>query len=206
MNKIKLKEYIKIIKNNNKIYVVNDEVLSFPYKKSIENLLLTLQNGIEQNNISKKVNISEADLNFIIKKLYEIDALIVDWRNNESMGIHSKQLYFWEQFNCNPLSIQKKLSQKSIVIIGLGGLGGQVFQNLISAGVKNFILIDHDSVNIDNLNRQYIYNTDSVTHKKVDEAKKYAHSIDNTINITTHPVKLNNSEHLKEIISKNQCI
>ena len=48
---------------------------------------------------------------------------------------------------------QKKLAQAKVGIVGLGGIGLQVAQNLAYMGVKDWVLIDDDIVEYSNLNR-----------------------------------------------------
>lgn len=48
---------------------------------------------------------------------------------------------------------QSLLRTLRIAIVGLGGIGSQVFQNLLHLGVRDFVLIDHDRVERSNLSR-----------------------------------------------------
>lgn len=48
---------------------------------------------------------------------------------------------------------QARLVQSEVAIVGLGGLGSHVAQSLAYLGVKSFVLIDDDTVDITNLNR-----------------------------------------------------
>lgn len=58
------------------------------------------------------------------------------------------------------------LSAKHVAIFGLGGVGGYVAEALVRSGIGKFDLIDHDKVDITNLNRQII-----ATHKTVGRDK-----------------------------------
>ena len=51
---------------------------------------------------------------------------------------------------------QKKIENISVAIVGLGGLGGYVLENLVRLGVRNFNLIDKDVFDPSNLNRQIL--------------------------------------------------
>ena len=42
----------------------------------------------------------------------------------------------------------------SVMVIGIGGVGGYVVEGLIRSGIKNIILVDFDTVDITNKNRQ----------------------------------------------------
>lgn len=58
------------------------------------------------------------------------------------------------------------LSAKHVAIFGLGGVGGYVAEALVRSGIGKFDLIDHDKVDITNLNRQII-----ATHKTIGRDK-----------------------------------
>ena len=50
----------------------------------------------------------------------------------------------------------EKLRSSYVAIFGVGGVGGYVAEALARAGIEKFDLIDNDTVNITNVNRQII--------------------------------------------------
>lgn len=64
------------------------------------------------------------------------------------------------------------ISSKTILIIGVGGVGGSLFEILVRSGFKNFILIDPDIYDSTNLNRQLGSNKFNIGSLKVEELKK----------------------------------
>lgn len=75
-----------------------------------------------------------------------------------------------EQFSRTALILGENtintLSTKHIAIFGLGGVGGYVAEALVRSGIGKFDLIDHDKIDITNLNRQII-----ATHKTIGRDK-----------------------------------
>ncbi len=69
---------------------------------------------------------------------------------------------------------QQRLLQSRVLIVGLGGLGAPVAMYLAAAGVGTLVLADHDHVDVTNLQRQIIHQTDNVGQAKVSSA---AHSV-----------------------------
>ncbi len=57
------------------------------------------------------------------------------------------------------------------MILGVGGLGCAVSLALARLGVKKMIMIDKDTVDISNLNRQVLFSWDDVGKPKVEIAK-----------------------------------
>jgi sulfur-carrier protein adenylyltransferase/sulfurtransferase len=67
---------------------------------------------------------------------------------------------------------QRKLKASSALIIGTGGLGSPVALYLAAAGVGRIGLVDYDTVDATNLQRQVIHGTDTVGQLKVESARQ----------------------------------
>jgi len=61
-----------------------------------------------------------------------------------------------------------KLADKTILIIGVGGVGGYVVESLVRAGIGHLILVDYDTIDITNINRQIIALHSNIGKKKVE--------------------------------------
>lgn len=66
----------------------------------------------------------------------------------------------------------EKLNNAKVAIFGIGGVGSFVVEGLVRAGVQNFILVDNDTVDLTNLNRQIIATHKTIGKAKVDVAKE----------------------------------
>ncbi len=67
---------------------------------------------------------------------------------------------------------QKKLSSAKVLIIGMGGLGCPAAQYLAASGVGTLGLVDHDNVELSNLQRQILFGEDDLGHNKAIVAEK----------------------------------
>ena len=65
---------------------------------------------------------------------------------------------------------QQKLLESRVLLIGLGGLGSPVLQYLAASGVGQLILVDHDVVELSNVQRQICHGTQDVGKTKVQSA------------------------------------
>jgi len=65
---------------------------------------------------------------------------------------------------------QQALVDASVVIIGLGGLGAPAALYLAAAGIGRLVLVDHDAVELSNLQRQIIHQQSDIGKRKVDSA------------------------------------
>ena len=61
-----------------------------------------------------------------------------------------------------------KIINKTILIIGLGGVGSYALETLVRTGIKKIIIVDGDIVDISNLNRQLMTLTTNVGLNKTD--------------------------------------
>lgn len=85
---------------------------------------------------------------------------------------------------------QEKLLQSKVLIIGVGGLGSAILPYLVAAGVGEIGIIDDDTIDVSNLQRQVIYNTNSVGKSKVVQAKEMALALNPCIKINAISQKL----------------
>ena len=100
---------------------------------------------------------------------------------------------------------QKKIISSKVLIIGVGGLGCSIAENLTRAGVGNIGIVDNDNVSLSNLHRQSLYETSDVGKSKVLIAKKKLNKINSNTKVNTYNLRLNNSNS-KKIINKYDYI
>lgn len=88
---------------------------------------------------------------------------------------------------------QLRLLQSRAAIIGAGGLGSPVALYLAAAGVGHINIVDGDCVDVSNLQRQIIHNTNDVSRQKVVSASEKLNAINPDVEVTPIPVKLDAS-------------
>lgn len=88
------------------------------------------------------------------------------------------------------ISGQKKILRSKVLIIGIGGLGCPLITYLAASGVGSIGIVDHDKVELSNLNRQTLFNTNDIGKYKVDQAKKKINKINNKINVKAFRKKI----------------
>lgn len=74
----------------------------------------------------------------------------------------------------------KLLESKTVLIIGLGGVGGHALESIARSGIGQVIIVDNDIVDITNLNRQLISTKFNIGQNKVDVAEFRINEISNT--------------------------
>jgi molybdopterin/thiamine biosynthesis adenylyltransferase len=85
---------------------------------------------------------------------------------------------------------QEKLLAARVLIIGLGGLGSPVAMYLAASGVGELVLVDHDQVDLTNLQRQIVHTTGGVGRDKTESAAQTLRSLNPDTRITAINRKL----------------
>jgi adenylyltransferase/sulfurtransferase len=91
------------------------------------------------------------------------------------------------------LAGQEKLANARVLCIGAGGLGSPVIAYLAAAGVGRLGIVDDDTVDLTNLQRQVLYATADVGASKAHTAAARAHALNPQIAIDAYPVRLDAS-------------
>jgi adenylyltransferase/sulfurtransferase len=85
---------------------------------------------------------------------------------------------------------QRKLMEAKVLVIGAGGLGSPTAMYLAAAGVGTLGVVDFDRVELSNLQRQLLHDTDDVGRHKVDSARERLQSLNPNVNVVAHDILL----------------
>jgi adenylyltransferase/sulfurtransferase len=97
------------------------------------------------------------------------------------------------------LAGQKKIRSTSVLCIGAGGLGSPIAMYLAAAGIGKLGLVDFDSVELSNLQRQIIHGTEDIGRPKTQSASETIHRINPHVQVALHHARIT-SENAFEII------
>lgn len=92
-----------------------------------------------------------------------------------------------------------RLQTTSVLIVGIGGVGGYALESLVRSGIINISIIDGDKIEISNLNRQIITDNGNIGLSKVKAAEKRMKNINPEINLNIFDKPLN-EENIDEIL------
>jgi adenylyltransferase/sulfurtransferase len=91
---------------------------------------------------------------------------------------------------------QLKLKQAKVLCIGTGGLGAPLGLYLAAAGVGRIGLVDFDTVDFTNLQRQVLFGTSDVGRPKIEAAAEHLRNLNPTIQIDTFETRLTSENAL----------
>ena len=100
---------------------------------------------------------------------------------------------------------QRKLIDSKVLVVGAGGLGGPVALYLALAGVGTIGLVDFDTVDLSNLQRQVLHNSETVGMPKVESAILTLSRYNPEVNVIPHEFPIN-SENAMELISQYDIV
>ena len=95
---------------------------------------------------------------------------------------------------------QRKLLEARVLLLGAGGLGSPTALYLAAAGVGTIGLVDNDVVDLSNLQRQVIHNTERIGVPKVDSAEATIKALNPDVQVVKYETRLDAS-NIMEIIS-----
>jgi molybdopterin/thiamine biosynthesis adenylyltransferase/rhodanese-related sulfurtransferase len=94
---------------------------------------------------------------------------------------------------------QEKLLDAKVLLLGAGGLGSPTALYLAAAGIGTLGIVDDDTVDLSNLQRQVIHTTDRVGVRKVDSAEETIRALNPDVNVQKYPVRLG-PENIMDIL------
>ncbi|HEY4716846.1 MAG TPA: molybdopterin-synthase adenylyltransferase MoeB [bacterium] len=100
---------------------------------------------------------------------------------------------------------QEKLLRSKVLVIGTGGLGSPASMYLAAAGVGTIGVVDHDVVDLSNLQRQILHLTADVGKPKTASAKRTLESMNPDVKVIAHQEKLSR-DNIRNIIKDYEII
>jgi adenylyltransferase/sulfurtransferase len=103
------------------------------------------------------------------------------------------------------LAGQKKICSTSVVCIGAGGLGSPIAMYLAAAGIGKIGIVDFDTVDFSNLQRQIIHGTPDVGRPKSESAKATINRINPNVEVVLHNTRIT-SENALDILAQYDIV
>ncbi|NBI13625.1 ThiF family adenylyltransferase [[Haemophilus] felis] len=158
--------------------------------------MLYKHNALTKGDILEFIN----DLNE--EGFIEDNALIgSDVLDDYEMSRYHRNINFFSSFlklDQNKFSIQKKISDSRIGILGLGGLGSHIVYDLAGLGVGKIKAIEFDQVELSNLNRQILYNFNDVGKDKAELAKKRINEFNPKVDFEYKKIMVSSSQDIED--------
>ncbi len=100
---------------------------------------------------------------------------------------------------------QERLKAASVLVVGAGGLGSPLMMYLAAAGVGRIGVVDFDTVEESNLQRQVLYGKGDVGEKKLDAVVRRLHDLNDYISVERYDTHLS-SENALDIVPQYDLV
>jgi molybdopterin/thiamine biosynthesis adenylyltransferase/rhodanese-related sulfurtransferase len=131
---------------------------------------------------------------FFMASIIDLDRIQQTSLTNEEVARYSRHLIMPEV----TITGQKKLKASSVLLIGSGGLGSPLALYLAAAGIGRLGLVDFDTVDHSNLQRQILHGTKDVGRPKIQSAADRIRDVNPNVKLDLHETKFT-SENAMQI-------
>lgn len=156
-------------------------------ESTARNLLNKLRDKGHLEDVALQTNLSAEE-----QERYSRSAEYFSWINNKNDLAH------WRA--------QELISDTSVSILGLGGIGSTIAMHLTAAGVREIYIVDFDKVELSNLNRQYIYSTHNVGEYKVEAAERFLSQLNPHVTVIPEVKKLSKPEDIVPYFKRSDIL
>lgn len=115
----------------------------------------------------------------------------------DTQSIYSRTNAFFMTYNMP--DAREKLNQKNVLILGCGGIGTHMAWHMTALGIRKLTLVDFDTVETSNFNRQILFNNNDVGKEKTKVLKEKLANINSNIQIDTICTKISSENELENI-------
>lgn len=168
--RVRLRAEAQLLKTQEGTFQIHGAAaLSFPRLSSLaESLLQKLTSaGIEQKEWEESLDPAHP-LSPLSKVLLEGDLVRLE-ESNPKIGSSLERVHpYINEYRSDAVSCLELVAKKHVAIVGCGRTGSNLAMMLVASGLRNFTLIDFDTVQVSNLNRQTIFEGRHLEKPKVE--------------------------------------
>jgi len=100
----------------------------------------------------------------------------------------------------------EKLEKSKLLVVGAGGIGCELLKNLVLSGFKNIEVIDLDTIDVSNLNRQFLFRRHHVDRGKSEVACEAVRNWSTGVNIKAHTGNIKESQYGVDYFSQFDAV
>jgi molybdopterin/thiamine biosynthesis adenylyltransferase len=154
----------------------------------------------------------EEMIDFLIESgwVHDMDPPVPAELGARDLDRYSRGIQFLSTVNTDPaitgLDLQARLKASRVVVLGLGGVGSASAMSLAASGVGQLHCVDHDTVELSNLNRQLLYTEEAIGKRKADVAVDRLRALNTDITVTGEDLLLDGPEAVSKAVGHCDAI
>lgn len=116
---------------------------------------------------------------------------------------YARNFAYFETYASSAISkyeFQRRIRDAKVAVLGVGGVGSHALIDLVAIGFTNIRIVDFDSVELSNLNRQILYGEASVGKPKVQEAADRARAMNSDIKLEIENTRLLSADDVYRVV------
>jgi molybdopterin/thiamine biosynthesis adenylyltransferase len=121
----------------------------------------------------------------------------------------SRNLGFFETYASLDLSkheLQRRLQETRVGLLGVGGVGSHLLLDLAAMGVADVRIVDFDTIELSNLNRQILYTESDIGRRKVEAAAERALALNSQMTIDAMGTRLESEDGVRELVEDRDVV
>jgi molybdopterin/thiamine biosynthesis adenylyltransferase len=127
--------------------------------------------------------------------------------DDEALARFDRQLAYFAQVQPGAASaMQARLADAHVAVIGVGGLGTWTASALACAGVGTLTLVDDDTVDLSNLNRQVLYRRSDLGRPKVEVASEALRAFDPSLTVDPRRVRITGAREAERVVTGHDFV
>ncbi|PKS07022.1 hypothetical protein jhhlp_005619 [Lomentospora prolificans] len=91
-------------------------------------------------------------------------------------------------------NLNERLNQSKILMVGAGGIGCELLKNLVLSGFRDIHIVDLDTIDLSNLNRQFLFRHEHIKKSKSLVAKEVAQKFNPDATITAYHANIKDTQ------------
>lgn len=124
----------------------------------------------------------------------------------EKNNRYSRHQLYYQMSDSDGSTVQSKINQSHVIVLGCGGIGNLFSTVLASAGVGKITLVDEDEVELSNLTRQFMFTEGDLKKDKVTILKRELEKRNSEIEINTIRAQLKTKQDLERLPEANLIV